>query len=246
MKLERINTANNSQISFYSKRNPIGAYKIATTLGTLRVAEVDFDKGLSHSFIKRINKFFLKNFAEKSQDEYYLEYKNGNKKCRKHRLKDMEEYYREIFEDSTYDDNITLLIAKDKHNKIQGACLSTSCCELPGCFDTTLWVDALAVNKKYRNEGIARELITKIIEVSKKSYTDVFLTGSNFAAKFYEKLGFKELDFAKSHQRTIIKYLEDTREDFPEHVKAFSLILQPDKPRWFIKAAKAVKQLQTD
>jgi ribosomal protein S18 acetylase RimI-like enzyme len=184
----------------------------------------------------------LKNFAENSKDEYFLDYKNGNKKTKKSVLKDMKIHYTEIFENSIYDNNMTLLVARDKRNKIQGACLSASCEELPGCFDTTLWIDALAVNKKYRREGIGEKLIKTILEAEKKSYTDAFLTASNYASKFYEKLGFKKLTFHKKTQRTVLKYLENTREDFPEHVKAYFLALQPDKPRWYIKAAKAVKQ----
>lgn len=233
----------NIEPSFSSRQNPVAAFKIATDSGVLKVSEVDFGKGISHSFIKRINKFFLKNFSENSKDEYYLDYKNGNKKIRRTVLKEMEDYYRDIFEDESYADNITLLVAKDKNNKIQGACLSTSCCELPGCFDTTLWVDALAVNKKFRRAGVANTLLQKLIDSSRSTYTDVFLTGSNFASKFYEKFGFEELDYSKKPQRMVIKYLEDTRSDLPEHVKPYTLTLQPDKPRWYIKAAKAVKQI---
>ena len=244
MNLNTVQTYSKIPVAFKSKQNPISAFKIITSQGALNVSEIDFEKGISHRFSKIINKFFLKNFAENSKDEYFLDYKNGNKKTRRYVLKDMEGYYRDIFEDDTYKDNITLLVARDKKNKIQGACLSTSCCELPGCFDTTLWVDALAVNKKYRREHVAEALIHTLIDACKKSYTDVFLTGSNFAAKFYEQIGFQELDYSKSKQRTIIKYLEEVREDFPDHVKAYTLTLQSDKPRWYIKAANAVKQLQ--
>lgn len=233
-----IGSTNN--ISFTSKINPVKPYKIMTKAGNIYVSEVDIEKELSPKLINQINKFFCENFSEHTKDKNYMQYRTVSLKEKKQREQESMKYYSDIFNNLKIRDNITILLAKDSKNNIQGACLSAPYTGVPGSEKTTLWIDSLAVNDKYRNVEIASELLNKTIEINKNSFTDVFLTGTLFAKNFYKKLGFKNLDRKNPDQKKVYNYLCAKRYDVPKYVIPFTKIIQPDKPRWYEISAKAI------
>ena len=64
----------NTNLTFKSKINPIKPYKLQTRIGEISISEVNFDKELTCKFIRRLNKFFCKNFAQDTKDTNYSIY----------------------------------------------------------------------------------------------------------------------------------------------------------------------------
>ena len=231
----------NTNLTFKSKINPIKPYKLQTRIGEISISEVNFDKELTCKFIRRLNKFFCKNFAQDTKDTNYSIYSKGSLEQRLECEKDFYTRYLRIFKNPKLRDKSTILIAKDSNNNLQGACISTPYFEVPECLNTTLWIDSLAVNKKYRNARIASELLNKTIESNKETFTDVFLTGTISAKKFYEKMGFKILNKAHSAQKTVYDFLRNKRYDIPKYVLPFTKPIQNKKTRWYENSAKAIR-----
>ena len=161
-----------------------------------------------------------------------MRYRTGSPEERKEAELEFENNYRKIFNDKRLRDNTTLLVAKDSKNRIQGACLSSPCFMIPSSIDNTLWIDSLAVNKTYRNEQIASHLLDTTLNINKGTFTDVFLTGTNFAEKFYLKKGFIPLNPLNDGQFKLLEILS-RRYDMNKYVIPFTKVLQPDKPRWY-------------
>lgn len=97
-----------------------------------------------------MNKFFLDNFSAETNDPFWLRYRKGNPEEKLKHIKLFEKYYTSIFNNEKNKQNLTKLLAKDQKGDIQGACLSYGNHYIPGTFDTTLYVDSMATNKKYR------------------------------------------------------------------------------------------------
>lgn len=224
---------NISSISFKSKLNPIKPFSINTRKGEIYFEEVNLDRDLNSKLIKRVNRFFCRNFSKDTEDMNFMKYRVGTPVERRECELIGEYHYRDIFKDKRLRDNVTLLLAKDKNGRIQGACLSCPYYEIPGCVDNTLWIDSIAVNKTYRKENIAHNMLDITLDVNKHSFTDVFLTGTNFAEMFYKKFGFLSLNKNNPAQNAIIEYLCNIRYDINKYVIPFTKILQPDKPRWY-------------
>ena len=70
-------------------------------------------------------------------------------------------------------------------------------------------------------------------KINKNTFTDMFLTGELLARKFYEKIGFSQLDKKDPAQRYYINYLNTARKDEMEYLIPFNKPLQKDEPRWF-------------
>jgi len=72
------------------------------------------------------------------------------------------------------------------------------------------WVDdttpelAIAVLPEYRNQGVGRQLLTRLLSAAKASYRSVSLSvrSSNLALSLYERSGFKVIEGSETINRT--------------------------------------------
>lgn len=149
-------------------------------------------------------------------------------------------YLRHIIKND--DGNMTLLLAKDKRSKIQGACLSYGYDLVDGSKDYILYVDSIAVNKTFRGAKLGKKMMQKTIEANKdnSSFTDVFLVGEKGALGFYKKLGFVNLIKKDPAQCKVSNFIALDREDYPKYVDFLTLPLKPEQPRWYSKVAQKI------
>jgi len=222
-----------NNINFGSIQNPIRPFKVTTKPETLTVSEIDYSKDLTPKFIKKITKFFLDNFSVETNDEFWLRYRKGTLEEKLKHIKLFEKYYSSIFNNEKNKPNLTLLLATDKKGNIQGACLTYGNHEIPGTFDSTLYVDSMATNKKYRGQKLAQSMLEASLSANKNTYTDVYLTSANAANPFYEKMGFVKLNPNSLKEKRVLDYIERTRRDYPEHITPYYKPLQLEKPRWY-------------
>ena len=141
------------------------------------------------------------------------------------------------------DGNMTLLLAKDKYNKIQGACLSYGYNLTDNCQKYTLYIDSICVNKPFRGFKLGNIMLNKTLKASEKSkFTDVFLTGEKKAAGFYTKNGFAELNPTDKNQKKVINLIAEDRSDYPQYIQLFSKPLKTEQPRWYDKTAQEIPE----
>ena len=83
--------------------------------------------------------------------------------------------------------------------------------------DKTLYIDSLAVDKKYRNNHVAQKLVDSVIDSSKGRYDDTFLVAYNESVPFYKKQGFSDIK-----NEEFITNLAEDRLDYPEYASFLS------------------------
>lgn len=227
---------------FTSRINPIKPFTIHTGKEVLNVAEVSLDEINSNGFIKKLTTFFSDNFASSSDDPGWKIFIDPEKLAiRKSMLKSLcTEYRAKLLGD---DDYITLLVAKDKNNNIQGACFAYGFEDVPGCKDSVYYIDSLCVNPKYRGAKIGKTLLDKTIENVKDKFTDVFLTGAKKSMGFYNKMGFSELLPDNSAQKDVIDYIAIDRYDYPNYISLMTKPIQKNQPNWCINAKNCIDEM---
>lgn len=225
---------------FTSRLNPISPSVVKTQYGKLTLREVKKSELQNPKFLERLSKFFCTNFASNTDDPSWLAYNTVPKKVRDGIVDFFVRSLKDIFK--TDDGNMTLLLAKDKRNKIQGACLSYGYDLVDGAKDYTLYVDSIAVNKPFRGFKLGKKMLQKTIDANKDNskFTDVFLVGEKKAHGFYKKLGFSDLKIQDPDQRKVSNFIAIDREDYPEYTDFLTLSLKPEQPRWYSKAAKLI------
>ena len=229
----------NNNTTFTSKCNPIKPVTITTKLGKVRIYEPTDKEVYSKNFLWEVADIFCKNFSTYTKDPGWLLYsKPGNEKL----YKGIVEYIRCQLLSQIYeaDGHLSLLVARDKNKKMCGACLSRSLDDVPGTFDTTMYIDSIAINEDFRGNGLGRIFMEKVIDADKDHFTDIFLVGEKLAEGFYKKLGFKKLNPKKPDQKKVIDYIAIDRDDYPKYVTLLTKPIQTDKPRWYKLAAKAI------
>lgn len=231
----------NSKISFTSINNPIAPFKVPTEHGTLFVKELSASEYTKPEVIKQITKFFIENFSHDTKDNFWLTYRKGSPEEKQRTFDILEGYYAQIFNDRKNQPNLTLLVAKDENNKLQGACITYGNHEIPDSFESTLYVDSMATNKKYRGQHLAYDMLNKSLKANENTFTDVYLTSTKFADSFYEKFGFVKLSPDNDSEKIILDYVSKIRQEYPEHITPYHKPLQSDKPRWTEKSSKAIK-----
>ena len=130
---------------------------------------------------------------------------------------------------------MTLLLVKDKRNKIQGACLSYGYDRIPNTKGLVCYIDSIAINPVFRGLKIGKMLIEKTLESAQNSFTDAFLTGDRSAYGFYKKLGFEPLSDSIKGQKEVIDFLSKRRNDYPKYIEFFTKPLQNSEKRWYDK-----------
>lgn len=228
-----------SQLSFQSKAHPISPFVIKTKRGRLNVSEVTQRDMKREGFFDSLTKFFCKNFASSTNDpawKVFLKHNSFNYGT------DIQHFIRYYSSRVKYaGDNMTLLLAKDKHNKIQGACLSYGYDKIPNAKDKACYIDSIAINPAYRGFKLGKLLIEKTLESAKNEFTDAFLTGDKTASYFYEKMGFMPLDKNNEAQKCIIDYISHRRSDYPKYVELYTKPLKEHSARWYDECAKEIK-----
>lgn len=228
-------------IQFTSKANPIKAFTIKTKSGPVRVYEPSdnelHSKGLLHSVID----LFCRNFTKDTNDPGWLRFQDPKFSfefdiLRRNFLLDTQARIKRD------DGHLTLLVAKDKNNKLCGACLSYGFDCIPSAMKTAMYVDSIAVEKDFRGNGVAKIMLQKSIEAEKNHFTDVFLLGEKLAEGFYRKLGFKQMNSKSKNQNEIIAWMKLERFDFPKYVSLLTKPLQKQNKRWYDIAANEIRK----
>ena len=230
MQVEKINPT----ISYTSKNYPIKPFKIKTDKGVLFCKEIDYDKEYGNSFYRNIGEFFLDNFAATSSHPFW-------KKCRKPTL-DREIYNDYIrdnvveYRDMTKNPDTTFLLGRNKWGRIKAAIYTRPFSMGKAKEPDTLYIDSLAVNKKYRGKHIGKIFMTKVINSSQDRFKDCFLVAYNESVPFYKRLGFKLTDGTPEESRTL-KEAAFERIDFPEYAQFMEKTLSknPSK-KWYQRA----------
>ena len=227
----------NNKTSFKSRLNPVPAFKVTTPQGVLSIEEVNYKK-LTSGFLKKITEFFCENFSKDTNDPGWLRYNDYTKSEKNEFIG----WYKACYEASIKDESnqhLTLLVARDTENNIQGACLSFGCEDVPRAKYNTLYIDSLAVNKKFRGNNLAKIMLEKSIEAGKYIFTDVFLTGEKVADGFYKKLGFRDLDPQNPAELKVIKHMARQRQDYPKYTSFLTRVIRNDRPRWYEICSKS-------
>lgn len=227
-----------STINFKSKANPIRPFVIKTPKGKLNISEVSVKDIRCDKFMENLTKFFCKNFATATDDPGWRIFIQSGSANYLSAIRNFKKYY--LSKLKSNNEHLTLLLARDKNKKIQGACLSFPLEEIPGATQTTCYIDSIAVNPVYRNLNIGRLLLEKTLESAKNVFTDVFLTGDKSAAGFYSSLGFDVLNKNDSFQNVIINYVSKRRFDYPDYIELFTKPLQENAERWYKKSATVI------
>ncbi len=227
---------------FTSRLNPIKPSTIKTKWGKLTISEATKSEYSQKGFAEKLSRFFSNNFASNTDDPCWLIYNDKSQKNIKSlMIKTFANNIQSILKND--DGNMTLLLAKDKYNKIQGACLSYGYNLTDNCQKYTLYIDSICVNKPFRGFKLGNIMLNKTLNASEKSkFTDVFLTGEKKAAGFYTKNGFSELNPTDKNQKKVINLIAEDRSDYPQYIQLFSKPLKPEQPRWYDKAAQEIPE----
>lgn len=228
-----MSSVQNSNISFTSRYSPIKPFQIMTEEGVLRVAEATEKDICNSKFVDELTDFFCSNMASVPNNGDWAIYKDPAKKD----VADLifanarDVWFGKL---SELGEHLTLLVAKDKNNKIQGACLSYPVDNIPFAEDV-MYVDSIAVNPKFRGIDLGRKMLKKVEESAKKAkrFTDIYLTGFWSASGFYKKNGYKSLNPQNKNQKMLIDYIEMDRFDYPQYIDLLSKPLNRKEPRWY-------------
>ncbi len=234
------NNCNFNSPHFTSRLNPIPKSIVNTTSGKLTLREAMPSELQNPKFLEKLAKFFCDNFSSNTDDPSWLAYSTVPKKIQKNIVDTFVRSLKDIFKND--DGNMTLLLAKDKRSKIQGACLSYGYDFVDGSKDYTLYIDSIAVNKNFRGLKLGKQMLQKTIDANKDNskFTDVFLVGEKRAHGFYKKFGFSDLKIQDPDQRKVINFLAIDRRDYPEYADFLTYPLKKEQPRWYAKAASSI------
>ncbi len=231
-----VSTSQKFNNSFGSRNIPIMPFEIKTPKGKLFVQEMSLGDFKNNGDFQELSKFFIDNFIDGSTDPGWKWYLNPKHESGyKNRIKRFSIFCKELFKND--DGNTTFLVAKDKQNKIKAGAISCTCDELPPFVNNSniFYLDSLAVDKKYRNNGVGKTLLEKTLTTS-KGYTDAVLTGYNKAVPLYKKLGFKnlqEIGFQNKDVKKIWDIVREDRDDIPRHTQLMTKVLDEKASRWW-------------
>lgn len=218
MNIDKVSTLN-----FQSKAYPITPFIVNTKKGQLYFSEVTKNDLKDKNFLDTLTTFYCKNFGSLTNDPWWKQFLQKDKNSYKEDFNHLLQYWK--YKINLKDPDMTLLIARDENNKIQGACLGYGFDELPEVSNTVYYIDSIAVNPEYRGYDIGKILLNKTIDSAKNKFSEAFLIGERLALGFYKKLGFKALDAKK--QSNLINILEMEHPDYPDYVDFVAKTLNP-------------------
>lgn len=223
---------------FTSRLYPIKPSVVNTKWGKLTLEEVKPLEIRQKGFFEKLAKIFGKNFT--SPDWQIFKDPSRKEEC-KMVTENFAQNLKALFKND--DGNLTLLVARDKQKRIQGACLSYGYDLVPNSKDYTLYIDSICVNRPYRGFSLGKKMLQKTLENSKKSnFTDVFLTGEKHACGFYKKMGFAPLSKQDKNQLKVTNFIALDRFDYPKFVDFLSKPLKPNQERWYNRAAEFIDE----
>lgn len=236
-----MNISNNRfNFTFKSLNNPIKPFVIKGDDDEIKFEEVDYTKPQSEELLDNVSEFFLDNFVKQStypNDKILRKdtpdfNENSYKTIKKEVMKDP-------LKESLKDADTTLMLGFNKNKELVAGINTLNLNVAPYIQDNkTLYVDSLAVDKKYRGLHIGQTLINKVIESSKDKYTDVFLMSYNKSVPFYEKQNFN-----KVQDTTITETLSSYIPEHPEHMTFMERTINPNESRWTERINKNIDLL---
>lgn len=235
IKVSRINTTQN-KACFGSKNKPIEPFEIDTKQGKLFIREMNADNYFPKEDANNLVRLFIDNFIEGSGSPRWKKYnKPANKEKYETLIKKFTGYVKHLMVND--DGNTTILVAKDSKNNIKAGIISMSCKEISGLEDNkTFYLDALAVDRQYRNNNVATTLINQALETAKGIFSDVVLIGENKAVPLYAKLGFTRPDTTNSKINTVVEKIQKSSTDVPRYRKLMHKVINPEENRWWERA----------
>jgi|InofroStandDraft_1065614.scaffolds.fasta_scaffold00015_5 ribosomal protein S18 acetylase RimI-like enzyme len=202
--------------TFTSLRIPVKSFDVKTSGEVLHFSEVNYKHIPKNSFYKKLAEFFLENFANTSGHPFWT-------KCRKPTLDEAvyNDYIKGMaknYKSSINNPYTTIMLAKNKSKKIVAAIFARPLRETSKIKDSgTLYVDSIAVAPEYRGSNIGYELLNRLMNTSKKRFTDVFLVAYKESQPFYEKLGFRPMSlYRNDSERFVIEEMAKERKDYPQ------------------------------
>ncbi|MBP7212594.1 GNAT family N-acetyltransferase [bacterium] len=229
-----------TQTTFGSKNVPIESYKINTRNGELTVSELKDINTLSDKEQQNLSEFFMDNFIEGSENPYIKNLSKKTQKCTYNgSVGCITEHLKNLF--AKDDGNNTVLLAKDTNGKVQAGIVTHSFVdEIPTLNDPkTFYLDYIVVNKEYRKNGIASNLINKTLETA-KGFNDALLAGYNHAVPLYEKLGFEVQNFClkaetygEQVRQSVISEFQNNIHDIPKYTQLMIKPLKNSGSRWW-------------
>lgn len=233
----KVSGQNSKPVQFTSRLCPIKPSVVKTKWGKLTLEEVKPLEIRQKCFFENLATFFGKNFTSPDWQLFKESTKNPEYKMVKDNFV---QNLKALFKND--DGNLTLLVARDKHKKIQGACLSYGYDLVPNSKNYTLYIDSICVNKPYRGYSLGKKMLQKTLNAFSKNsnFSDVFLTGEKNALGFYKKMGFSTFNLSDSNQQKVSKFIALDRFDYPKYVDFLTKPLNPNKERWYNRVAQVV------
>lgn len=235
IKVNRINIKQN-QTCFGSKNKPVEPFEINTKQGKLFVKEMNADNYFPKEDASNLVKLFIDNFIDGSTSPRWRKYKNpANKEKYETLIQKYTGYIKHLLVND--DGNTTILMAKDSKNNIKAGIISMNYNEIRGLEDKkTFYLDALAVDRQYRNNNVATTLINQALETAKNIFSDVVLIGENKAVPLYTKLGFTRPDTTNAKINAVVEKIQKSCADVPRYRKLMHKVLNPQETRWWERA----------
>ena len=232
---------NNTQVTFGSRYNPIKPFVIKTKRGRLWFAEATEKELVNEKFLEKLTKFFCKNFASSTNDPGLRVFTQVGSNNYNNAIENSKKYYIDKLRKNN--ENLTLFLAKDKNNKIQGACFAYNFDELPELMDSVYYIDSIAVSPQFRKLKLGRLLLDKTIESLSQQVSDIFLAGDKLASGFYKALGFRSLNGDNPAEKTIIDYIARRRADYPAYTDLFTKNIKTTEESWWVEWAKKINSI---
>lgn len=229
----QISNTNNNKVSFSSYYNRIKPFKVQTSNGVVQFSEINYKHRPKISFFKKLTAFFVDNFAKTSSDPEWVRCRpeSNDPDMYKNVIAELTKFYQV----SSKNKHSTILVGRDSENNIVSAIYAGPLREGPTVKDSkVLFIDSIAVDPKYRGSNIGSVILNKVMESSKKGFTDVFLVAFREALPFYKKMGFKPVVPRTSSQEFVVSALAYERPDYPEYVEFVTKPLnRSESLNWF-------------
>ncbi len=168
--------------SFGSIKNPVKPFEIDTPQGKLYVSEVTKNTYNYKNTAKYISNFATNNI---SKSKIFAFISNAFIKSSAPEI-------------LSNNDDATLLVARDKDNKICGSLFAYA----DEKSKKMLEIYDVAVDKKYRGNNVSTKMFNAI---SKDDYDELFLQAKNSAVPVYKKWGFEEFKPKDKKEEIVLK-----------------------------------------
>lgn len=223
--------SNNQYINFGSKNKPISPFKINTTQGELVTKEMKTNEIYTDEELHSMSKFFVDNLIDGSTHPGWKKYLKPNNNYKyENRINEFVNFLKFLFKEDN--PNTTVLIAKNNNNEIKAGIVAFRFYHIKKIEDPkTLYVYSVAVDKSYRNNGIASIMMKKVLSAAKGFFTDTILMAYNKAIPLYSKLGFSKPDVTDPKIKPILDIFTSESTSMPRYAKLMSKVIDKKEIR---------------